>query len=161
MFAALKPVIDEKEDAIRRTFAAVREACQIFHAETSTIPEEIAAKYGLKPEDARKWYEGVKITASNKLSEAALERAVSALADVNVLPTKEVQLKSLFDSRFAELEVDIKRMKLYVTYLQCSVSFTSILVTLLHRYDEYLLFGFSTSSFTCLTGFRCTQIQQT
>lgn len=113
MIAATKATIDAKAQAIQATLAAVREACKIFHSEEDTMPGIVAERYGLKLEDARKWYAGVKISATKAISEAALERTISTLADVKVLPSKDVRLQSLYDPKLVELQVDIKRMKLY------------------------------------------------
>jgi hypothetical protein len=101
-------VIDEKGEAIKKALTAVREVCQLFSEDKENIPKIISERYGLNPEDAKKWYSGVKITATNYISVVALEIAVATLCDVQVLSTRDIRFQSLYDPRFVELQVDFK-----------------------------------------------------
>lgn len=86
MLAARADVAAEKRDAIRRAMRAVGEAAALFHAEADTMPSVIAKRYGLKPEDAQAWYNGVRISATPTVPESAIQKALSSLRQAAVLP---------------------------------------------------------------------------
>jgi hypothetical protein len=106
MIAGRQSVLDAKFDAISCVLATVRDACEIFHvSEKLESPSRISQRYGLKAEDAKTWFDGVKISATKKVSEAGIERALAILHQVGVIPTADVPLKNLIDSRFVELSI--------------------------------------------------------
>lgn len=61
------------------------------------------------------WYSQVRISASNSINESTFQTAVHALITAKVLPPEAQQLtyKHFIDSKFVNLEVDIRQMKLY------------------------------------------------
>ncbi|EDQ86431.1 uncharacterized protein MONBRDRAFT_33828, partial [Monosiga brevicollis MX1] len=114
MLAATTTTIDDKLPQIQAALAAVHEAATLFHAEEATMPTQIAEKYGLKPEDAAAWYQGVRITAERFISEAALDRAVEALQVCHKLEANRYYDPAKFlDTRLAQLRRDLGSMKLY------------------------------------------------
>lgn len=105
MIAARKTTLDAKTELIQKVLDSVREAC-IFHVtEKSESPSRIAQRYGLKLEDAKLWFDGVKVSAARHVSEAGIERALSILHEVGVIPTADIPLKSIIDSRFVDLVI--------------------------------------------------------
>ena len=69
---------------------------------------------GLKLEDARSWYSQVSIVAHRFISEAALDKAVQALKVCRQLdPAADVDVAAFLDTRVAELQRDLRSMKLY------------------------------------------------
>lgn len=106
MIAGRKGVLDEKFGAISKVLETIREACHIFSVEEkSEAPSRISQRYGLKLEDARSWFDGVKISATKNVSEAGIERALNILHEVGVLPSADVPLKNLIESRFVDLVI--------------------------------------------------------
>jgi formate dehydrogenase assembly factor FdhD len=55
MVAAKESTVTAKAEALTAMFEALREACTLFH-ETKGMHETVAAKYGLKPEDAMAYF---------------------------------------------------------------------------------------------------------
>lgn len=47
MLAGRAPIIKEKEDAIRKLTAGIKEAIELFHSDSS-MPQHVAEKYGQK-----------------------------------------------------------------------------------------------------------------
>lgn len=114
MLAALREVVTGKLEQIQRVLAAVHEAAVIFHTEKDAMPAQIAARYGLREDDAREWYNGVRISADHFVSEAALERVVETLKTTKALPADlTIELASLVDDRLGMLHRDLKSMTLY------------------------------------------------
>jgi cyclopropane fatty-acyl-phospholipid synthase-like methyltransferase len=115
MMAGTKSTLDGKTKEIASVLSAIREACQIFHSETETIPSYIGRHYNLKPVDAQAWYDQVKITASPNILQSALSRTLTSLKEAKVLPEdNDCQPIDIIDTRFATLESkDIKNMRLY------------------------------------------------
>jgi len=117
LMAGRQSVIDNKSIAFTRAMMGIREACRIFRHESELIPNQIATRYNLRPEDAFAWYKQVNIPGSSLISEGALEKAVNVLYQSKVLTSTDVErlgsLSSALHPRFAQLEKDIKVMKLY------------------------------------------------
>eukprot|EP00043_Microstomoeca_roanoka_P006354 m.62229 g.62229 ORF g.62229 m.62229 type:complete len:582 (+) comp13381_c0_seq5:173-1918(+) len=114
MIAARSSVIDERLADIQACLTAVHEAAVLFHEETQTMPREIASTYGLQLADAQAWYSGVEIVANRFVSEAALEKAVEALKVCGILAAdKTYSVADFLDARVAELQRDLRSMKLY------------------------------------------------
>lgn len=127
MIATLKETADDRLAEIQHLLALIQEACVEFVKEDEKMPGIIAQTYGLKPEDARqyffifvyvsnlRWYNKVRITGADMISEAALERTLSVLIDTKIIP-KESNIDDLelyLDTRVCELRRDIKSVKLY------------------------------------------------
>ena len=109
MVAALRSTIDANLDAIRSTLAAINEAARAFHAESDTMPAFIAKTYGLLPEDASAWYKGVDISAHRFISAAAIETALGALIEADVLdPSTTTTPACVIDNRVAKLQKNIR-----------------------------------------------------
>lgn len=115
MVASTTKILGVHKRAIEGVLAGVREACNIFSSiESKTIPDEVARRYHLKPNDALSWYENVRITCSPRISLAALDRTLTTLRAVRLLPAdNKARASKLLDESFAQLQVDIKAMKLY------------------------------------------------
>ena len=117
LIAARKDVLETKRSAIDAVMKVIHRSCINFaHAEESVIIPEISQRYGLKLEDAKAWYNGVRITGSRSISVATLDQTLHALKDAGILtpenyPT-EKPLESFLDAGVT-LEDDIKSMKLY------------------------------------------------
>lgn len=115
MIAGTKQALAAHSSSINSALLAVREACDIFHTDISTMPSIIAAKYGLKQSDAEAWYSQVKLSASPSILQSGLSRALTSLKDAKVLEqSNTARPEDLLDLSFAKLETkDIKAMKLY------------------------------------------------
>jgi len=115
--AAKQSVIDSKFDAFNRALSGIREACRLFRHDSEIMPKEVATRYKLKLEDASEWYKKVNIPASSSISEGALEKALNILYQSKVLTSSDVErlnpVSKALHPRFANLEKDIKVMKLY------------------------------------------------
>lgn len=71
-------------------------------------------RYELQPADAQAWYDGVDIVAERFVSETALQRVVDTLKKCQVIPAElEVQPADLLELSLAELQRDLRAMKLY------------------------------------------------
>eukprot|EP01120_Amphizonella_sp_Union-15-10_P012362 TRINITY_DN5475_c0_g1_i1.p1 TRINITY_DN5475_c0_g1~~TRINITY_DN5475_c0_g1_i1.p1 ORF type:complete len:571 (+),score=91.23 TRINITY_DN5475_c0_g1_i1:42-1754(+) len=142
LIASSLPVLETKLDAIRRVLLAVQESCKIFATEEN-MSLQVSERYNLQPEDAKQWYQGVKIMADN-VSEAGLQRAVDVLFQAQVLKSNSYDLNKLIDPRVASLLKDIKYIKLYnqpelVKYLHNSLH-SAGLATGSVTYDQLLPF---------------------
>eukprot|EP00052_Salpingoeca_macrocollata_P014618 m.115173 g.115173 ORF g.115173 m.115173 type:complete len:659 (-) comp19381_c0_seq4:28-2004(-) len=114
MLAARVGTLESKGAELRAMLAGIHESAQVFHAEHDTMPDEVARRYGLQPEDAHAWYDAVHIAAERFISVTALERAVEALKAGGVLASElQVSLDQLVAPGFGELRKDIKAMRLY------------------------------------------------
>lgn len=114
MLAARHQVVTEKQVQLQHALAAVNEAAGIFRSEVQTMPQEVATRYELKPEDARAWYRGVDIVAERFVSETALRRVLATLKKTGQLPTDlNVDPADILDQRLGELRRDLRAMKLY------------------------------------------------
>eukprot|EP00009_Paramoeba_aestuarina_P005170 CAMPEP_0201519790 /NCGR_PEP_ID=MMETSP0161_2-20130828/10248_1 /ASSEMBLY_ACC=CAM_ASM_000251 /TAXON_ID=180227 /ORGANISM="Neoparamoeba aestuarina, Strain SoJaBio B1-5/56/2" /LENGTH=538 /DNA_ID=CAMNT_0047917941 /DNA_START=205 /DNA_END=1821 /DNA_ORIENTATION=- len=114
MIASTLDVVEKKTEELRGMFEGIREGCRIFGEERDVFPSVIAKEYNLKPEDARQWYNGVKISATAGIGASALETVVSALQAAHVLSEDySVNFTDIIDVRFAHLVSDIKTMRLY------------------------------------------------
>lgn len=90
--------------AITRALTAVREACQLFHAEIEQSTQIVAQRYSLKPEDAAAWFSAVKITCSEIILQPPLERAIEALKNAKVISAENTcQPSDLLDLKRATL----------------------------------------------------------
>ena len=151
MVAALKSTVDLKLAGIRAALAAVHEAAQAFHAESDTMPAFIAKSYGLLPEDAASWYKGVDISAHRYVSAAAIETALGALIEADVLKDDTTTIPAdVIDDRVAKLQKDIRScVPLYrgsnalIQLLHAELSDTSprIEIENLIKYDQQHHYG--------------------
>lgn len=74
----------------------------------------MAERYKLDVRDAQAWFATVEICAERFISEAALQRVLTALKGTGSLPVEAViKPHDLIDTRLAELRRDIKSVKLY------------------------------------------------
>eukprot|EP01128_Nolandella_sp_AFSM9_P006304 TRINITY_DN3209_c0_g1_i2.p1 TRINITY_DN3209_c0_g1~~TRINITY_DN3209_c0_g1_i2.p1 ORF type:complete len:527 (-),score=101.08 TRINITY_DN3209_c0_g1_i2:40-1503(-) len=112
MMASTKETLSEKREVIEKVLVGIRRACYDFHENPSAVAE-LAAEYDIDVAQCQEWYEKTSITASSGISAASLNRAVSALYNAKVIPSREVDLDSLYDSHFAELTLDIESIDLY------------------------------------------------
>lgn len=110
-----------KRAALHAVQRALQDACRLFHS-TPGMADEVAKRYGLRPEDAKAWYDAVRITASGVVAESTLEGALQALKDAGILTAKNYPhdlpldhfvSSSAEEGAFVTLEADIKSMKLY------------------------------------------------
>lgn len=112
MLAGKKDFLLNHADLVRRTLKGLREASEFFH-HTSELITNISENYGLTLENAREWYKTVNITASSGIAESSLVRVVDALFQSKVTTRKDFPITSLIAPHLAEIETDIKHMKLY------------------------------------------------
>jgi len=112
MLAGKKEFLSEKADTLRRMLHGLREASEFFHM-TPTIVNSISEIYSIKLRDAQGWYKSVNITASSGIAESSLTRVIDALFQSKVTDVKDFPISSLISSHLAEVETDIKHMKLY------------------------------------------------
>jgi len=105
---------EHKRQLIEKLLHAIRDACHIF-ASTPSIISDVARRFGLREDDARDWYNGVHITASNVIYESTIETSLLALRDAGVLTKEQCEkpLTEFVDTRLVELQADIKTMRLY------------------------------------------------
>jgi cyclopropane fatty-acyl-phospholipid synthase-like methyltransferase len=118
MVAGLKGMLDRNGGgdliAVKRALSAIREAAEIFKTESEAMIETISKEYGILKEDARQWYSGVDIRAHRYVSQIALETALQVLCETGVLEEDlAITVDKLIDPRVAELQMDIKQVKLY------------------------------------------------
>lgn len=85
MIATTKGYARQHAPTLQAMLEELRVSCASFMANYADAPLVIAERYGLEAEDARKWYKGVRITASSQVPGWAIERASAALVKVGVL----------------------------------------------------------------------------
>jgi len=102
MIAARKQWIETSTDTITKLYNGLLPAVQQFHS-TPGMEGVIATEYGLKPEDAKAWYEAVKITGSPEVEKSSLRSAVDALFETKVIPTKDFDIDCLVASTVCKL----------------------------------------------------------
>lgn len=112
MLASTTKFIEANLSLLRRFLAGLHEACELFQ-ETKSMPQTISEVYGLKLEDAQSWYKTVCITASSGITESSLRRAVDVLYQTKAISKNDYDIELLIAPQLAEVETDIKHMKLY------------------------------------------------
>lgn len=117
MMCTRESFAQDNSDTLKKMATGIREACGIFTDNSDIIPLQIAKRFGLKKEDALKWYQGVNITASPEISETAITRALSALRETGVVPEQKNgvcdDLDAYLCAGHAVLKKDIAMMPLY------------------------------------------------
>ena len=110
-----------KRAALHAVQRAMQESCRLFHS-TPGMADEVANRCGLRAEDAKAWYDAVRITASGTVAESTLEGALQALKDAGILTSKNYPMdlplthfvsSGAEEGSFVRLEADIKSMRLY------------------------------------------------
>jgi len=96
MLAARKDYIEKNADLLKNMLEGLHESIEEFNS-SPDMERTIAKEYGLQLEDAKAWYEAVKITGSTSISANSLTEAVRALYDIHVIPTKDVDINTLVD----------------------------------------------------------------
>ena len=117
LLAATQSTIDAQLPAIQAMLTALREACQLFHSESST-PADIAAHFHFQPADAVAWFHSVHISAADSIALSAIQKTIAALREARVLPevdepVEEIDGSTLVDARLLRVERDIGTMRLY------------------------------------------------
>lgn len=97
MIAAKEKWIETHTDVIHKILTALQPAVQLFSTNPD-MPAIIAKEYGLEVDDARAWYNTVKITGVPQIQVDSLQSAVEALYETNVIPTNDVDLSTLVHS---------------------------------------------------------------
>ena len=115
MIAMLQNTVSDRLVEIQHFLAVLQMCCDDFARDSKIMPILVAQKYGLKEEDARQWYNQVRITAADMVSETALERTLSVLIETQVIPetSNVTDLEMYLDTRICDLRRDIKSIKLY------------------------------------------------
>jgi len=114
MTASTPQVVSEHADALKAMMGGLVEACQVFRAEPDKIIATVSEKYGLQPQDAKSWYEGVELCPAFVISEPALMRTLEVLKETGVLPPQvQASPNHLIDSRLCHLIHDVTGIKLY------------------------------------------------
>jgi len=93
MIATRLDVVKERSEELRDLIHGLNQAANAFRDESKTMPNVISKRFGLKPEDAKAWYQGVDIVASSKVDGTEIMKAQSALVNADVLTKDQGKLE--------------------------------------------------------------------
>jgi len=119
MIAASKGALDSKREIIKRFLQSVTEATSSFITGGQHSLDFIVERHHLKPEDAAKWFGGVKYSPNSTTSRKVLVKTVDTLIKAKILNNleKSFSFQRFYDigiTKFSDVDVEeIKTMKLF------------------------------------------------